>query len=123
VPTTGGKSGPNRGPGSGATPGGSNGSSGGNSGGGPGPSTPAPTSPTTAQPAKTYTENVPGGTASVRFANGALTLLSYKANDGYTAEVATQKPDDIEVRFSKGSGQDSRIRFRVENGQVTVETR
>jgi hypothetical protein len=60
---------------------------------------------------------------SVRFANGALKLVSYQANDGYTAEVASQQSDDIEVRFSQGSGQDSRIRVRVENGQVTEEQR
>jgi regulation of enolase protein 1 (concanavalin A-like superfamily) len=54
---------------------------------------------------------------TVRFANGQLTLVSYQASDGWVAVVRTNKPDDIEVRFSKG-GDDSRIRVRVENGQL-----
>ena len=85
---------------------------------GAGPSAPTPTtSPTTFPTSVLHRYAAEGGTIDVRFADGQMTLVSYQASDGWVAEVHTNKPDDIEVRFSKGEG-DSRIRVRVENGQL-----
>ena len=79
------------------------------------------TTPTTvAAPPSTKTYASTGGKATIRFANGKLTLVSYTAAAGYTPEVHTNKPDDIEVRFSNGNAE-SRIRVRVQDGQVEPE--
>jgi hypothetical protein len=88
-------------------------------GGNQGPPPTAPALPTTTTPpsnGENHTYHADGGTMTVRFANGQLTLVSYQASDGWVAAVHTNTPDDIEVRFSKG-GDDSRIRVRVENGR------
>ena len=82
-----------------------------------GTTTPPSTAP--APPAtKTYTSA--GGRATIRFANGRLTLVSYTASAGYTTEVHTNTPTDIELRFSNG-GSESRIRVRVQDGQLRPE--
>jgi hypothetical protein len=91
---------------------------GGNGGGGPSsPTTSAPTTTTVPPPGMNHTYNADGGRMTVRFSNGRLTLVSYQPADGWTAAVHTNKPDDVEVRFSKGE-EDSRIRVRVENGRL-----
>jgi cytoskeletal protein RodZ len=77
------------------------------------PST-APVPPAT----KTYTSI--GGRVTIRFANGRLTLVSYTPSAGYTTEVHTNTPTDIELRFSNG-GSESRIRVRVQDGQLRPE--
>jgi hypothetical protein len=97
----------------------------------PGPAVTAPTTPSTtpattpntgapppAPLTKTYTAT--GGRITIRFANGRLTLVSRTAAPGFTAEVHKQDPQDVEVRFDNGS-HESRIRVRVENGQLRPE--
>jgi hypothetical protein len=75
---------------------------------------------TTAAPStKTYTSV--GGRATIRFANGRLTLVSHAPTAGYTEEIHTNKPDDIELRFTTGDGRESRIRVRVQDGHVEPE--
>ena len=77
------------------------------------------TTPTVATPStNTYTSV--GGNITVTFARGALTLDATKPAAGYQADVHTNKPDDVEVRFSNGT-RESRIRIRIENGQVRTE--
>jgi hypothetical protein len=46
--------------------------------------------------------------------------VSYTASAGYTSEVHTNTPTDIELRFSSGQSE-SRIRVRVQDGQVRPE--
>jgi hypothetical protein len=53
----------------------------------------------------------------VLFSGGQLNLLSSPPASGYTAEVHSQKADDVEVRFSNGN-QEVRIRVRVIDGQM-----
>lgn len=77
------------------------------------------TTPTTVAPS-TKSYSAIGGQATIRFANGALTLASYTAAAGYTPEVHTNTATDIEIRFSNGSAE-SRIRVRVDNGQLRPE--
>ena len=109
---------PNRGPGPNAGPGGTN--SGSNNSGPSNGSVPPPQpSSTTTPPAATHTYTAPGGTVTIRFANGALTLVSYGAHQSYTATVHDNRPDRIEVRFSGPT--DSRIRVDVDHGKLVEE--
>jgi hypothetical protein len=83
---------------------------------------PAPVTTTTVAKVpviKTY--SVEGGHLTVRFANGKLTVVSYKADSGWTVTFDKQEPTDIEVRFDYGESE-SIIRVRVENGQLKVTT-
>jgi cytoskeletal protein RodZ len=77
-------------------------------------------STTTLAAPSTRTYSSPGGRTAIRFANGTLTLVSYTASAGYMPEVQTNKPDDIEVRFSSDTA-DWRIRVRVQDGRVQSE--
>jgi len=76
--------------------------------------------PTTVAAPSTKTYAAIGGQATIRFANGALTLVSYTAAAGYTPDVHTNTATDIEIRFSNGNTE-SRIRVRVDNGQLRPE--
>jgi hypothetical protein len=51
---------------------------------------------------------------TVQFANRALTLLATAPASGWDAAVTQQKPDDIEVRFSRAD-EEWRIRVRVDS--------
>ena len=63
-----------------------------------------------------------GGRVTITFANGRLTLDTYRATAGYSAEVHTNTPSEIEVRFtSNADGHGSRIRVRVQDGHVQPE--
>lgn len=73
--------------GSGATPAAPSGGS-----GGTGTTSPAPSSTT-----RTYT--LVGGSASVRFEPGKVTVLWATPNSGYEVDVETYAPDRVEVRF------------------------
>jgi len=101
------------------------------SGSGPTPTitTPAPTpttstsrgeTTTTVAPPSTKTYSSVGGHATIRFAAGKLTLVSYAPTAGYTSDVRTNAPDEIEIRFSNGNGE-SRIRVRVQDGVLRPE--
>jgi hypothetical protein len=85
----------------------------------PGPSPGASATTTTVPPAELHTYTSDGGTITVRFSGGTLTLVSYRAAAGYAAEVHRDDPDDVEVRFS--GEHDRRIRVRVENGRLAPE--
>jgi hypothetical protein len=67
-----------------------------------------------------HTYHCDGGTITVRFSGGKLTLVSYRAALGYSAEVHNNDPDDVEVRFS--GPDERRIRIRVEEGRLSEET-
>ena len=84
----------------------------------PGASNP-PSSGTTAPGTDQHTYNTAGGTVTVRFSNGALTLVSYQPASGYTAEVHDNQPDRVEVRFKRD--QEYRVRVRVVDGQLVVD--
>ena len=92
-------------------------------GGGGTPSTGSvPSTPTTTiAPSDLHTYRSRGGTLTVGFSSGRLTIVSYAAAAGYTAEVHRNDPDDVEVRFS--GPDDRRIRIRVENGRLAPEIR
>jgi hypothetical protein len=61
-----------------------------------------------------------GGAVTVRYGDGALTLVSVVPAAGYTSEVSNQ-PDDLDVRFHGGQG-DWRIRVQVDgDGHLTSE--
>ncbi len=77
------------------------------------------TSTTVAQ-SGTHTYTSAGGSVTVNLRNGALTLVSYPAAAGYTAEVHSTQPDDVEVRFTK-DGTEWRIRVRLDHGQLVRE--
>jgi hypothetical protein len=85
-------------------------------------STAPPTSPTVSTtlapaPDQTTPYTSDGGTITVRFSSGQLELLEVVPAAGYTTEVHTNKPDDVEVRFSNGNDE-LRIRVRVIDGQM-----
>ncbi len=91
-----------------------------------GPTSPTPSVPrgattTTVALSDLHTYHSEGGTATVRFSGGRLTLVSYHAAIGFHAEVHRDDPDDVEVRFSGPA--DRRIRVRVEEGQLSPEIR
>jgi hypothetical protein len=101
-------------------------------GGGPDASTPVTTPETTPatnpsltvapDPGSNSTYSSDGGRVTVRFQNGQLSLVSYSPVPGFAATVHTNKPDDIEVRFSSDDD-DSRIRVRVVDGRIEKEIR
>jgi hypothetical protein len=83
------------------------------------PNVPATTT-TTAAPNPIHTYESPGGTITVRFARGALTLVSDPPAPGYTVEIHDEQADEIEVRFHSLNGE-WRIRVRAENGALVPE--
>lgn len=89
---------------SGASSGGSSGpSASGTSGGASGAGTPAPApSPIV----RTY--NLVGGSASIRFESGKVTVQWATPNSGYEVDVETYAPDRVEVRF-RSEGHESEV--------------
>lgn len=80
--------------GSGVASGGSGSTGSGTSGGSSGTGTPSPAPSSTT---RTYT--LVGGSASVRFEPGKVTVLWATPNSGYEVDVETYAPDRVEVRF------------------------
>jgi hypothetical protein len=74
---------------------------------------------TTIDPSELHTSHSDGGTITVRYSHGNLTLVSYRAAPGYTAEVHITDPQEVQVRFS--GPDDRRIRTRVEEGHLSEE--
>ena len=60
----------------------------------------------------------PNGSISVRFSHGALTLLRVSPGKGLVADVRARGPDRVEVRFTSGGSERSRIEIRLENGHL-----
>jgi hypothetical protein len=87
---------------------------------GPAAHSPSGSTTTVAPTASVHTYSSPGGTLTVRYRPGALTIVSYHATPGYTAEVSSAQPDDIEVRFSDDE-HEFQIRVRVDNGKLVRE--
>jgi hypothetical protein len=85
------------------------------------PTTAAPTTatPTTVAPAEVHTYPSPGGTFTVRFAHGTLSLVDVQAAPGYRIDSQTVGPQRIEFRFRGDSG-DFRTRVEVKDGQLQV---
>lgn len=75
---------------------------------------------TTIAPASTKTYSAVGGHATIRFAAGRLTLVSYAPSAGYQNDLRKNTATEIEIRFSNGN-LESRIRVRVQDGQVRPE--
>ena len=82
------------------------------------PSAPGTTAPTSAGQIHTY--GSAGGNLTVRADNGRLSLVSFTPALGYTPQVRTNQPDDIEVRFDSRT-EEWVIRVRVENGAPAAE--
>jgi hypothetical protein len=99
----------------------------GNSGPGSGSDGPgAGGTPTPSGSPQTHTYSAPGGSMTVECASGGLRLVSYAANNTWTPQVQTDKPQEIEVRFSRsgsgirGGGHDSGV---SDNGQSRIDVR
>jgi cytoskeletal protein RodZ len=78
-------------------------------------STPSPTTTTPAPRTKTYATT--GGSVTVRIQGTSVTLVSSSPSAGFTQDVRSAGPDEVEVRFSNGQ-HESRVRVRFENGQL-----
>lgn len=76
-----------------------------------------PTSQTTVAGSSEHTYTGTGGSVTVRFDGTALTLVSSRPSAGFTAEVAHEEPDRIEVRF-QSEIHETRIEVRVEGGAL-----
>jgi hypothetical protein len=86
------------------------------------PATQAPivtTVPTTTPPAtdEIQTYPSPGGSITVRLANGALSLLSVDEAPGYHRDIKVERADEVEVRF-ESEGAEYTIRIRIEDGHM-----
>ena len=82
------------------------------------PSTSVPT-PSTNPPALiTETFSGIGGSITVRLQNGSLTLVSYNAASGFTADVQNSSGDRVEVRF-ESEGQRTDIRVDIAGGSMS----
>ncbi len=81
----------------------------------PDDSTPPPAAPTP------QTFSSAGGSISVTFADGALTLNRVSPADGFTSQVHDDDADRVEVRFFDAQGKEWRIRVEVEGGALTQE--
>ena len=79
--------------------------------GGGGTNSPAPEN-------HTYTSD--GGSITVRFADGALSLLSTHPATGFSSDVNDRGPTRVEVRFDDGTTE-WQIRVDVINGHLSVE--
>ena len=62
-----------------------------------------------------------GGTVTVRFASGALSIVSTTPAPGYTEERHDTGPNRVEVRFRNADGE-WRIRVDVVDGALSEET-
>jgi hypothetical protein len=93
---------------------GGSGSSGESGGGTPTPTTvPAPSQ-------QSYSSS--GGSITVQFVNGQVSLVSSNPVAGATAEVHDNGPTRVEVRFFDSSGEISRIRVEVVDGALVRTT-
>jgi len=76
------------------------------------------TTTTTVAAGTEHAYNSPSGSITVRFSNGILTLLHVSPGPGFAADVRDRGPDRVEVRFTVGGSERSRIEIRVENGRL-----
>ena len=81
------------------------------------PATAPPTVPPTVPPTILQTYSSPGGSVSIAFTNGALSLVSADAAFLFTATIENAGPQRIDVRF-RALLVEWRIRVDVENGQI-----
>jgi hypothetical protein len=68
----------------------------------------------------TQTYSSPGGSITVRLADGAVSLVSTQPAAGFSQETDDLGPSRVEVRFDDGSTE-WRIRVDVVNGQLQPE--
>lgn len=61
-----------------------------------------------------------GGTITVRMENNTLTLVSYSASAGYSAEIDDSSGDRVEVRF-ESPDHETRVRVEIEDGEMKPE--
>lgn len=74
--------------------------------------------PTTANtPPVTQVFSGVGGTITVRLENNSLSLVSYSAATGYSAEIQHSSADRVEVRF-QSPDHETRIRVDLEDGEM-----
>jgi hypothetical protein len=64
---------------------------------------------------------VAGGTVTVDIENGVLTLVSVTPNPGVEVKDQKTESDRVEVEF-RGPDGDSRVRVRIDNGRLRLET-
>ena len=86
----------------------------GTSGGGDGQHGSGQTTTTTTPANGVYAFRSQGGSVTVRFSHASLKLLGVSPANGYQAEVQSNQPDDIDVRFTDSHGE-WRIRVRVDH--------
>ena len=83
----------------------------GQGGGGAGTPTPGP---------ETHTYSSAGGSITIRFADGALSLLSTRPAAGFSEDRRDTGPTGVEVRFDDGQTE-WQIRVDMVDGQLAVE--
>jgi len=82
---------------------------------------PATTTPSTNAPAPvTQTFSGVGGSVTVRLQNGSLTLVSYNATSGFSAEVNKSGGSRVEVRF-ESNDQRTDIRVDIVGGNMSPQ--
>ncbi len=80
----------------------------------------AATTPTTPPAGTTTSYTSDGGSITVSFVNGVVSLVSSTPTAGYSATVHDNGPTRVEVRFDNGTGE-WRIRVDVVNGALVPE--
>jgi hypothetical protein len=82
----------------------------------------APTTSTTIAPVSgVQTFTVTGGTVTVDIEGGNVSLVSVTPAAGFTVDKSEARADRVEVEFRDGQMQ-SRVRVRLDNGRLRVET-
>jgi len=72
----------------------------------------------------TESRTTPGGTVSVTASSGKLTLSAAIPAQGFTAEINTSGPTEIEVRFeSHDDSAEYRVKASLESGEIHWEIR
>lgn len=99
---------------------GSNDGPGGGSNDGTGSGNEGPPSPTTTLPPEEHTYVAPGGSVTIRYANGEIHIVSVTPTAGCSVERHDDGPDRVEVRF-QNCAQESRIRVDLQDGQLVQE--
>jgi hypothetical protein len=84
----------------------------------PAPTSPQPTSPPPAD--VTESRSSIGGSIKVRLSGGRLSLVSSSAAAGFSREVKSSGPSEIDVEFRSDSSR-ARIRARIVNGAISFE--
>ncbi|MEI8241302.1 MAG: hypothetical protein WCI22_17965 [Actinomycetota bacterium] len=83
------------------------------------PHNPPPTTAPRTPSSDTHTFATPGGSITVRFSAGVLTLVGYHPVSGFSVEQVQASDQHIDVRF-RGPNGDYRVHVEVQHGQLIV---